>query len=330
MARGITKEESLPGYAQSTAPRIKVFGFNWMFFPEWKLADPNHRVQIRPIAQLAPAREIAKYAQDLKRGDQMPPVIMTSDYYVIDGNTRTEAARKIGRTTFPTFVLDVNYSDATDSQRKQLIALGASMNLTHGRSMNIAATAAIIESITYDDTSPKQLAKDLHIPESTANTYLNAAKTRRRAKRVGVELKDTLTNSHLKLFGNKTKYFSDQVFKVFIQLTQDARLTVPATTILSRRLEDLGTEDERLDLLKVEREAYSDVIEGGQGNPSKAAKLRQSLGFLINADAEVLAEHNPQASRLHTRTIRQAYEQLEKIMDAQIRVERARKIQTGE
>jgi hypothetical protein len=328
MARGITKEESLPGYAQSTAPRIKVFGFNWVFFPEWKLADPDHRVQVRPIAQLAPLREVTKYAQDLKRGDQMPPVIMTSDGYLIDGHTRTEACRKIGRTTFPTFILDVNYSDATDSQRKQLQALGASMNLTHGRGMNIAAVAAIIESITYDDTSPKQLAKDLHIPESTANTYLNAAKTRRRARRVGVELNATLTNSHLRLFGNKAKYFSDQVFKEFITLSQDAHLTVPATTALSRRLEGMGTESERLEVLKVEREAYSDIITGGQANPSKAAKLRQSLGLLINTDAEVLAEMNPQAAHLHAQTLKKAWEQLENVMIAQTQVERARQVPT--
>jgi hypothetical protein len=328
MARGITKEESLPGYAQASAPRIKVFGFNWMFFPEWKLADPNHRVQVRPIEQLAPPREVTKYAQDLKRGDQMPPVIMTSDGYLIDGNTRTEAARKIGRTMFPTFILDVDFSEATESQVKQLIALGASMNLTHGRGMNIAAVASIIEAITFDDTSPKQLAKDLHIPESTANTYLNAAKTRRRAKRLDVTLADTLTNSHLKLFGNKAKYFSDQVFKSFILLVQDARLTVPATTALSKRLEALGTESERLEVLKVEREAYSDIITGGQANPSKAAKLRQSLGLLINTDAEVLAEMNPQAAHLHAQTLRKAWEQLENVMLAQTQVERARKVHT--
>jgi len=330
MARGIIKKESLPDYAQASAPRIEVFGFNWAFFPDWKIADPDHRVQIRPIEQLAPPREVSKYAVDLKRGDRMPPVIMTNDGYIVDGNTRTEACRKIGRKTYPTFILDVNYSDATESQRKQLQTLGASFNLTHGRGMNMTAVAAIIESITYDDTSPKQLATQLHISENTANTYLNAAKTRRRARRLGVELNGALTNSHLRLFGNKAKHFSDPVFKNFIELTQDAHLTVPATTMLAKRLEVMGEENERLDLIATEREAYSNVIQGGEGNPSKAAKLRQSLGFLIREDADVLAEQNPLAARLHTKTIRQAYEQLEKIMNAQIQVERARRVQTGE
>jgi hypothetical protein len=144
-----------------------------------------------------------------------------------------------------------------------------------------------------------------------------------------VDLNNTLTNSHLRLFGNKAKHFSDPVFKEFISLAQDAHLTVPATTALARRLEGMGTENERLELLSTERQAYSNVIDGGESNPAKSAKLRQSLGFLINTDAEVLAEQNPQAAHLHTKTIRQAYEQLERIMDAQIQVERARRVQTG-
>jgi hypothetical protein len=331
MARAITAEENLPPYAQASPERIAGFGFAWSFFRERKLAPVAQRVQVRPITQLAPPREVAKYATDLKRGDQMPPVIMTADNYLIDGHTRTEAARKIGWTTFPSFVLDVNYSDAPASVRKQLTALGASFNLTHGRGMSTAAVAAIIAEVAYDDDSPRDLAKRLHIPEATANTYLNAARATRRAEKVGVELTGTLTPSHLKLFGGKAKHFSDDVFREMISLAQDARLTIPATTVLAKRLEGTGTENERMALLEAERAGYHSVITGGDANPSRAAKLRQTLGFLNGQDdPAILAEQDPHAARMHIKAVRDARDRLDMILAAQERVERARLVSLTE
>lgn len=323
MARGIEKDESLPGYARPLAPMIRAAGFNWVFWEDRKLA--LHRIQVRNIEELAPPREVAQYATALKRGDQMPAVVHTADGYLVDGNTRTEACRKINRTTFPAFVLDVNFSDATSSQRKQLQALGTALNNIHGRGMKKADIASIIASVGEDDTSPKDLARRLKISESTANTYLNTALAHRRADAVGVKLDGTLTPSVLKLFGNKSRYFSDDVFKEFLQLAQDAHLTVAAVTSLSKRLEAIHDGDQgRLELLNAERDGYHDVIEGGSVNPSKAAKLRQSLGFLNGQDPAVLAELDPSAARLHANTLQTAMERITAIFAEQERVEMAR------
>jgi hypothetical protein len=323
MARGIEKDESLPGYARPLAPMIKAAGFNWVFWEDRKLAV--HRIQVRNIEELAPPREVAQYAVALRRGDQMPPVIHTADGYLVDGNTRTEACRHISRGTFPAFVLDVDYGNATASQRKQLQILGTALNNIHGRGMKKADVASIIAAVGEDDTSPKDLARRLKISETTAGTYLNAALAHRRAGKVGVKLNGTLASSVLKLFGNKSRYFSDDVYKEFLLLAQDAHLTVAAVTSLSKRLEAISDGDlGRLELLNAERDGYHDVIEGGSVNPSKAAKLRQSLGFLNGQDAAVLAELDPNASRLHTRTLRTAMERIEAIFAEQERVERAR------
>ena len=330
MARGITEEANLPPYAQADHLRIKSYGFSWAYFAERRLAEASHRVQVRDIKQLAPPQRVNMYAIALKRGDQFPPVIVTADGYLVDGHTRTEAARKIGWTTFPTFVVDVNYSDAPASVRKQLQKLGAGFNNTHGQAMTGKDIARIISDVGEQDTSPKELARELHISESTANTHLNAARTRKRAEKVGVKLDETLTPSHLRLFGNKTKYFSDDVFREFITLTQDAHLTIAATTDLAKRLEVTGTEHEKMELLAVERSGYHNVIDGGSVSPSKAAKLRQSLGFLLRQeDPDTLAEQDPHASRMHIRTVRDAWERLDKILLAQEQVERARLTEMG-
>jgi hypothetical protein len=330
MAKAIIRVEDLPPYAQAYASRIASFGFAWKFVEDQPLASvTNKRVQVRSIGQNAPKRETSKYQQDLRRGDQFPPVIQTQDRYLVDGSTRTEAAANLGWRTFPAFVLDVNYHSAPDSVRRQLIALGAGFNATHGRRMSTANFAEIVDTISAEDDTPKEIARRLHLPEATANTLLNAAKTKHRANRLGINLNGTLTNSHLKLLGGKSVQFTDPVFGGLVSLAQDAHLTIAATTDLTKRLVTTGTERERLALLQAERETYRSVIDGGAVNPTKAARLRQSLGFLNSqTDAEALAELDPYASRVHIQALRTAMEQLERVVVAQERVERSR--QTGE
>jgi hypothetical protein len=330
MAKAIVREADLPPYAQALPSRINAFGFSWKFVPEHRVGDVSRRVQIRTIGQHAPQRETSSYEQALRRGDQFPPVIFTADGYLVDGSTRTEAVSRVGWPTFPAFVLDVKAEGAPESVRKQLIALGAGFNATHGKRMNAANFAGIIDVIGEEDDSPKDLAKRLHIPESTANTLLNAAKAKRRADRLGVELNGTLTNSHLKLFGGKSQQFTDPVFAEFLRLAQDAHLTLAATTDLAKRLAVTGTERERIALLKAERRGYRTVIDGGAAHPSKAAKLRQTLGFLIGQnDADALAELDPNASQLHVQTLRDAARALDNAILAQQRVELHRLQESG-
>jgi hypothetical protein len=325
MARAIVNKADLPPYAQAYVQRIEEFGFTWRFFPDHKLGDITNRVQVRDTAQLAPPKEVSKYAQAMKRGDQFPPVVLTADGVMVDGNTRTEAANKVGWRTFPAFEVDVVFSKAPDSVKRQLVYLGAGFNLTHGRGMNTANLTNIVESLALDDDTPQELARRLHIPNATANTMLNAAKARKRAERLNIKLNKNLTNSHLKMFGAKSQLYTDPVYAQFILLTQDARLSISATTDLAKRLALAGTENERLNVLAEERRGYQDVIVGGATSPSRAAQLRRSLGFLIGQeDADTLAELSPDASESHVKTLVAAAQRLNEVIEAQQRVEQSR------
>jgi hypothetical protein len=330
MARAYINKEDLPPYAQAYVARIEEFGFGWRFVTEHKLGDITRRVQVRDTDKLAPVGDVNKYAQAMRRGDQFPPVFITTDGYLVDGNTRTEAARKLGWRGFPAFELDVLYEQAPDSVKRQLVYLGSGFNLTHGRGMNTANLMHIVDAISLEDDTPREMARRLHINQSTANTLLNAAKARNRAQRLGIKLDDRLTNSHLKLFGGKSQLYTDPVYAQFILLAQDARLSIAATTDLARRLTNAGTENERLVILADEREGYQEVITGGATNPSRAAKLRQSLGYLIGQDDPTdLAELEPRAAATHVKTLVEAAARLNEVIEAQRRVEASR-VQNGE
>lgn len=322
--RVITQVKDLPSFAQSTGRRVEQFGFTFQYVNEYPLVDLDRRVQVRNIADLAPLGETAKYAAALKRGDQFPPVIVTMDGYLVDGATRTEGARKIGWTSFPTIILDVVFEEATEGQIYSLIWLGAGFNNTHGRGMKTANLVAIIEATTEEDDSAKDIAAKLHIPESTVSMVMAGAKAKKRATGLNIPT-DGLTNSHLKTFGNKSRLLSDDVFAEFIMLVQDAKLTIAATNDVARRLEALTTEKDRMRLLNSERASYREIISGGATVPSRSAKLRQSLGYLLNAEnPELLVELEPSASEQHVKMLQEAAERLASVAKAQIKAENAR------
>lgn len=332
MARAITVESQLPPYAAEVVERVKALGFGWKFIEELRLAEPGKRVQVRDTEHLAPPYEVSRYAQALKRGDQMPPVIQTRDGYLVDGHTRTEAARRLHWDNFPTVQVDVIYEHATEPQRKQLRKLGMGFNNTHGRGMTAANIRALIEQIADEDDRPRDLAREMHLPESMVNTVTNAVKALNRAKGLNITpITGVLTNSHLKTLGGKSERYTGPVFAEIFSLTQDARLTVPQTVDLARRVDAADTEAERLSLLAAERASRREAIDGYRRNPetrrtapSRSGKLRQHLGYVVNNDADKLTEMDSKESDRHLRILTDARDQLDKVIAAQLAMQRQR------
>lgn len=322
----VTQTKDLPPEAVTVAQRVGLLGFSWRFFPEKPLADLSRRVQVRDIDELAPSREVAHYAQALRNGDRMPPVVLTKDGYLVDGATRTEAARRARRDFFPAIELDCTYEDSGEAMRQQLITLGSAFNLTHGRGMSRENVERVIMAVSEEDDSPRDIARKLHISEATVSSVLNGMKARSLALRLGVKLDDSLSASHMKFFGGKTQKYTHPVFKEFVTLAQDAHLGMSSVTMLARQLEAAGTEDERLAILAESRNSLRRVIATGAAPaPSKAGRLRQSLGFLRKFDnPELLTELNAGYAPEHLRVLNDAIERLQQVRAAQVRLDMSR------
>jgi hypothetical protein len=323
MATAQTRREDLPFYAQDAVARVELMGFQgWKFLANSTLVERNKRLQVRDIAAHAPHNEVARYAAALKQGDLMPPVIMTRDGYLVDGNTRTEAARRAGWDHFPAIMLDVAYEGAPEAMIKQLTTLGAAFNLTHGRGMSRQNVERVILTVANPGDKAQEIARKLHIPVYTVQSALNITKARERAERLGVDVSDEkrLTGSHMALMGGRNNRYTDPVFAEFLSLVRDARYSLKDSKELGSRIEALGSETEKLALITAERDARHDVIRGTATKPSLAAKLRQSLGFTI-ANGDVpgnLVELGPVNTRMdHKRTLYDAVDILMKVITQQ-------------
>jgi len=326
MARAITQMKDLPPEAVPVAERIHLLGFGWRYFPEHPLADVSRRVQVRDVEALAPPVQVSRYAQAMKNGDKFPPAILTQDQYLVDGATRTEAARRLKGTAFHAFVLDVNMEGSGEAMERQLKILGGSFNNTHGRGMSIANVERLVDAVSEDDDSYRDIARKLHIPESTVATVMLARKTRKLAEKLGVELNGTLTASHLKLFGGKIQKYTQPVWGAFLQLVQDAHMSLPQTVEVSKGIEAAADEPERMKILSDTRVSYEPVIRTGISQaPSRSAKLRQTLGYTLNAEnLDLMVELDPAKAAEHSRVLDEVIERLNKVRAAQTRLDFAR------
>jgi hypothetical protein len=322
MATAVMQREDLPYYAQDTVARTELMGFKWKYLPNATLADRNKRIQVRDISALAPPNEVARYAAALKQGDLMPPVIVTRDGYLVDGNTRTEAARRAGWDHFQTVQLDVTFENAPEAMVKQLTILGAASNLTHGRGMSRQNVERVIQAVANPGDKAKEIARKLHIPVHTVQQALNITIARERAEGLRIDVSDEsrLMGSHMALLGARSVRYTDPVFEEFVKLIRDARYTLKDMKELGGRIEALGSESEKLALLAAERDARHDVIKGSATKPAVSARLRQSLGFtLANGDVPGnLVELGSAKTRLeHKQTLYSAMDILMKVITAQ-------------
>jgi hypothetical protein len=317
----IKDRKRLPDTAQTTAARIELLGFGWVYQEDARLGDLSRRVQVRDMDALAPPGEVSKYATDLKRGDIMPPVIQTRDGYLVDGNTRTQAAIKAGWPYFPAFILDVDFETAPEAMRKQLVILGSAFNLTHGRGMSRKNIERVIQAVASPGDKAKDIAEKLHISQSQVTSVLNVTRARKRAEQLGVDVSDeeAVSVSHLRMLGGRTVRYTDPVYREFVTLIRDGRMSVKDAKELGTKIEGLTNEDDKLAVLDEERVARRDIIAGGAKKPALSAKLRQTLGFAISNGDEPgnLVELAVASRPLHRRTLVDTISILQKVLAEQ-------------
>jgi hypothetical protein len=316
-------------WAVGTAEEITAHQLGWWFMADYPLVTVSKRIQVRNIAHLAPKTEVSEYAQMMKLGDRFPPVIVTRDGFLVDGHTRTEAAKKLNWTMFPAFVLNVDYGslDPDSPLRKTLLKLGAAQNNKHGRRMTAADIAGLIEQVAIGDT-PKQIQRDMHVGASIANTVWNAARARAKAASLGITVSNELNNSMLKLFGGKSEKYTDPVWGRLFRLTQDARLSIPEVNEIMGRVEALHSEEDRVRLLETERVSHRAAIStASRVTPSHARRVNQGIGYLLRDDLtpDMLTERDPVQGGKYLRRLMDLEEKLRKIIRAQEQVEEARR-----
>lgn len=337
MAAPIRKTESLPPQAKLTSLRLAAAEYpegTWRYAPNHELADPGLGHQVRGDKDRAPRHRVAQYAEVMKdftlRRDEMlfPPVVFTADGYLIDGWTRTEAARKLGWMTFPAIVLLDSYSNADEARLDKFELLGGALNLDHGNNLSPADTERLVLNVSkgMDLTAPgaaAEIAKRLGISRTWVSNLLNAQTAYKRAENSGIDLSKavapTITRTHMAFLGNNADKLTRPVFEALLKLTIDAKLSTTDMPALARRVFACEEQQEKLDLLDSERASLDGVIKGHSARPNDAARLRRALGNITKykLNPGLAVEDNPKTAGDHEQVIDNAIAVLYSIKSAQ-------------
>jgi hypothetical protein len=324
----VTTRQNLPDYAKPTADKIEKLGFKWEFDYEFPVPDPDktQRLQIRDAAHLAPARDVTSYAEAMKRGDRFPPGVVTRDGRFVDFNTRARAAHKLHWPTFAAFILNVDYSRATEAERDRLQLLGASFNTTHGNRLTRAEITANVRAVAASggDFTPERVAGLLGISGSRTASIFAVFKAEQRADRLGVPFNGSVTESNRAKLGQKSAKFTDRPWREITRLAQDAGLTSTELADLCDRVQAVTDgEDAQVAVVQAERTARDTQIANftatGKKRPPASSELRARLGFICGyaGRAGELVEYNPDAAADFLRQVEEAAGILREVATAQ-------------
>jgi hypothetical protein len=341
------KISSFPGQAQGTALKIVLAEFPegaFYYAPNHDLADPSMGMQIRDDENRAPSKRVAHYREMMKpytlnrAALLMPPVVFSADGYLLDGWTRTEAARGLGWMTYPAIVLDDNYQDAPDALMEKFHTLSAMLNLTHGTGLSTAETerAILLVAKGIDLEAPgavNELARKLQISRSWATGLLSARAANERAAGLGIDLSGAtwITRTHMSDLGAWREKLPDPVFTKLLELVRDMKLSTTTQRIIAKQVFGCDTEAEKLAVIAGERASLDNGGGGHQSRPSDASRLRQALGgvtkYKLNPGQAV--ETIAGGSEVHIETIDNAIAVLNLIRTEQLKLNYKRELTSG-
>ena len=295
-----------PPWAQETVLELVRLGWEensaWRFLEEVDIPDRNHRHQVRNEADLAPIEDVNLYAENMRQGDRFPPLVITSDGYLIDGNTRAEAAMKLTpkgkRAIFPAVVLEAAYEGATQATLDRFTIIGVASNNKHGKKMKAKDVEAAIRGLMRDGVSQTDVARMLHVHANTVKNVHNAGLAAARLQKLGID-PTPLSRTTLAEMQTKGGVMMDAPFREIGDLAIRGGLKTAEVSDMIREVNDVKSETSQMRILDGVRESRTLQVSGITHSSSLANIANRSWGFFLkHADnPSVLAQTGTRLAR---------------------------------
>ena len=266
----------------------------------------GRKVQIREEKHYIPRAMVMQIASAMARQEKFAPVVVTADGYLVDGNTRTAAARHNKQPFIQALIIQDKYEGATDKVARRLRLLGAAFNARHGKGIDREEIRKAVEVIgedpTYDGT---RIAALIGVTDATVKSMLSEMRARQRAESVGIHLNGSVTATPLRVLGQASEKLNDDPFAAVASLAQDTGMSGPELRDVIKQMHEAKSDDGAVAVVEEHRTARREQIAeyraSGKSKPPPAAKLRQRLGFILEFEKNPrdLAELNPEVVAKH-------------------------------
>jgi hypothetical protein len=325
----ISKKEDLPTYAVQVAELVEKWGFRWTLDTEYPLPSTESRqLQVRLIEHVAPRENVLRYSQAYRNGAKFPPIVVSNDGVPIDGNTRTEAVRKLGWPFIQAIILQDNFIGAPTKTRSRMIGVATALNLANGQVINKEEIRNLVARIgDHPDFTIQRIAQMTGSTTTIVASAVNEKKGREVLREVlgkdveAEELPAFRSAPVLAALGASAHRLTLPVLRTLVLLTRDAGLNASEVKAMVRSVLLHRTESERVEFINQERNGMSHRIDDyvatqrvGRGVPTPA-QLRRVLGFIVNHDRPIIEyiETNPTYIADHRQIVGRAADILNKV-----------------
>jgi hypothetical protein len=297
---------------------IERLGFGWSEDANYDLGqlvnqrDPETgRVQVREVAHYTPKQTVEEYAVAMGE-TPFPPIVVTADHFIVDGNTRVAARMKRKEKFTPAIVLNVAFAGANEKTQGSLVALAATLNQTGGQRLTPKEVRQAAEHLVRLGWKTEQIGRAIGAKGSTVTQVKREIAAAAKFQRVGLEPNGMKPAALRALGAEKVVGLNDVPFRELAQLTTDAGLNVVEINSLAREARELGSDTAAVDRLRQVRTELGDRITEfkltGKFPPPDPRQLRQHLGFVTKYEGRVqeLIETDPAVNAVHLEAIDKA------------------------
>jgi ParB-like chromosome segregation protein Spo0J len=297
-------------------PEIERLGFRWTEVAQYDLSrlSPDRRVQVRELGHYAPKDAVERYAVQMAHSE-FPPVIVTADGWIVDGNTRIGAAQVRGNKFFPAYVLDVEYAGqrTTTKQKNELHALAATLNAQNGTPLTHKEIREVAARFIDLGWKAEQIARAIGVKPAGVTQVKKEITAAAKLKRVGMSDNGALKGASLRALGSKDVLaLNDVPFRSLASLAADAGLNASEITSAAKATRETGSDAEQVAVLEQLRTEMGDRIRAkeltGSGKPPVSRRLRQYLGFVrkFTGREQELIETDPKVSDTHVAALEES------------------------
>lgn len=200
----------------------------------------NEGVQIRLKDHRAPSTAIDEYVTHLRHGAIFPPIVVTTNGFLVDGNTRVAACQKLERKTFPAYKVKFQILG-------QAKMLGAALNQMGGYRLTEEEIVVAAEAYMREGYKDEAIARALGKSMSHIRNVRRDRLFREAAQRTGVAEIEIPKPVRMHLAGIQ----HDEPFRAAVEAYAKAKPTI----------KDIGALVDRIDKTRSDAEALAAVNE---------------------------------------------------------------------
>lgn len=316
-----------PGVNDKAITEIERLGFKWTLVPQFDLdrLSPDRRVQVRESDHYAPHAMVERYAVQMDK-NEFPPIVVTANDWIVDGNTRIGASLRRKQTHFPAYVLNARYDPedpATEKTRAELDALAATLNQQNGQSLTHKEARVLIRKLIAMDWLADQIGRAVGVTKQTVAAVKKEMAAEERLAKLGLR-NGAIAGPSLRALGSETVLaLNDEPYRQLTTLAVEAGLNTSEILDAAKDARATGSDVAALtkiaDLRRESDERIKEHELTGGGKPPPSRMLRARLGYIAKYEdnPRIFVETNPSEAARHITEIERTLAVLEAVVRLQ-------------